>query len=336
MNAIAGLSDLNRAHLTALWEHAGSALPDQPRAIETPFYWSWNTLKAFGEIAADQVGTEHAERRVLVLANPAFGGKLATTGTLNAAIQILTPGETAQPHRHSMAAIRLITKHDGGVTTVNGMKCPMLEGDLILTPPWCWHGHMNDTDRRIMWIDVLDVPLVMGWNGVFFEHPKIDSPRVEHATAFPDAAWSACGIVQSALTADMSSSPRLRYPWAETKSALDATQAGEDGRAEVHYINPLNGEPVMPTIDCHAVRLAPNVTTRARRSTASTVCFVVNGRGQSTIGQERFSWSENDVFTVPNWQWASHKAEGGSAYIIEVSNRGMLTKLGLLRSEAEQ
>ncbi|MBR0831140.1 cupin domain-containing protein [Bradyrhizobium manausense] len=335
MNDMSTLDDLKSAHLTALWEHAGTALSHEPRPTEPPFYWSWNSLKRFGEIAADQVSTELAERRVLVLANPAFGGKLATTGTLNAAIQILNPGETAEPHRHSMAAIRLITNHDGGFTTVNGLKCPMHAGDLLLTPPWCWHGHKNDTDRRIMWIDVLDVPLVIGWNGVFFEHPAEDSPRVEQAIAFPDAAWSGSGIVQSILAADTSFSPRLRYPWSEAKIALDAAQGDEDGRTEVHYVNPLNGDPVMPTIDCHAVRLSPNMATRARRSTASTVCFVVSGQGQSTVGQERFSWSENDVFTIPNWQWASHQAQGGPAYIVEVSNRGMLAKLGLLRAEVK-
>src|SRR5256885_14810632 len=30
---------------------------------------------------------------------------------------------------------------------------PIYDGDLILTPPMCWHGHINDSDHRIIWFD---------------------------------------------------------------------------------------------------------------------------------------------------------------------------------------
>ncbi len=333
MTSSALTRELEASNLLPLWLHIGKTVSDQPRATEKAFHWPWSTLRLFAEQAGDQVGLDQAERRVLVLSNPQFGGKPVTTGTLNAAVQILNPGEAAEPHRHSMAAIRLITGSDGGTTTVNDFKFPMSAGDLILTPAWCWHGHFNDTAGRALWIDVLDVPLVAGWDGVFFEHAHHHSPKLKDATAFPDAAWSGQGIVQSNLAPTKGYSPKLRYSWAETKPVLDAVSADADGRREIRYVNPTNGAPVMPTIDCYATRLQQGRTTRLSRSTASTLCHVVEGRGTSSVGGENFTWAKGDVFTIPHWQWASHTADAEPAYIVQVTNRGMLSDLGLLRDE---
>ena len=93
------------ASVLPLWLHVGPASAHEPRATEKACMWSWRELKSLGNTIGDEVTGVDAERRVLVLANPGFGGRLATTGTLNAALQVLNPDETAAPHRHSMAAI---------------------------------------------------------------------------------------------------------------------------------------------------------------------------------------------------------------------------------------
>ena len=299
------------ASVLPLWLHVGPASAHEPRPTEKACMWSWRELKSLGNTIGDEVNGADAERRVLVLANPGFGGRLATTGTLNAALQVLNPDETAAPHRHSMAALRLITDEDGGVTTVDDAHCPMTAGDLILTPAWCWHGHFNNDGRRAMWIDVLDVPLVASWNAVFIEHPSERNP-------LPDAGFN---------------TRKLRYSWADTQRQLDATPANEDGSREIRYINPVDGGPVMPTIDVYANRLEAGRPTERVRSTASTLVYVLSGSGTSTVGDMEFSWSKNDVFTVPNWTWVSHVARNKDAYLIKVSNGGMLKTLGLLRSE---
>ena len=36
----------------------------------------------------------------------------------------------------------------------------MLRGDLILTPTGLWHEHGHDGDEPVVWLDVLDLPLV--------------------------------------------------------------------------------------------------------------------------------------------------------------------------------
>jgi gentisate 1,2-dioxygenase len=305
------------AEVLPLWLHAGAAISHEPRAAEPVCHWRWQNLQELAQIVGDAVSGEEAERRVLVFANPGFGGRLGTTGTLSAALQILNPSETAPPHRHSIAAIRLITDQDGGVTTVNDVQCPMSAGDLILTPAWSWHGHFNETSRRAMWIDVLDVPLVAAWDEVFFEHPATEGGlEPERWTNMPVPRLS-----------------KLRYPWAETRQQLDDAPQRADGSREIRYVNPdTNGE-ILPTIDASACMISRAQRTATTRSTSSTLVYVRSGHGVSRVGDREITWSANDIFTLPNWQWADHIATSDEAFLIKVSNAGMLDKLGLLHVE---
>ena len=84
-----------------------------------PYLWHWRDLRPQAVRAAELVGTEQAERRVLRLHHPGLVGSSAST-TLVANIQIVMPGEIARAHRHSRSALRLIIEGDGGCTVVNG------------------------------------------------------------------------------------------------------------------------------------------------------------------------------------------------------------------------
>ena len=45
-------------------------------------------------------------------------------------------------------------------TSVNGEKSYMDPGDFVTTPSWTWHGHGNEGDGPMVWLDGLDVPFV--------------------------------------------------------------------------------------------------------------------------------------------------------------------------------
>ena len=68
------------------------------------------------------------------LSNP--GLDYGTTHTITAALQLLLPGECAPAHRHTPTAIRWVLEGEGVSTTVEGDKCYMERGDLVLTPSW--------------------------------------------------------------------------------------------------------------------------------------------------------------------------------------------------------
>ncbi len=144
---------LRAQHVTPAWIAGGVSV--EPRSKAVPYVWHWRDLRPQAMRAAQLVGTEQAERRVLRLHNPELSGSSASN-TLVANIQIVMPGEIARAHRHSPSALRLIIEGEGGYTVVNGARIPMAPGDLVLTPKWTWHDHANDTDAPMIWLDGLD------------------------------------------------------------------------------------------------------------------------------------------------------------------------------------
>ena len=128
----------------------------------------------------------------------------------------------------------------------------------------------------------------------------------------------------------------LRFPWNEIRGALDASAPGPDGAQSVNYANPIDGSAILPTLDSRAFSLADGKPTQPRRSTASELFVVLEGKGESRIGDVTHGWAEKDVFTVPHWSWARHEARGGTAHIIVISDREMMKRLDLYREETER
>ena len=57
-------------------------------------------------------------------------------------------------------ASRTILSDKGGYTNVEGERCEAHRGDIILTPNGTWHDHGNEADAPVIWIDMLDWPLM--------------------------------------------------------------------------------------------------------------------------------------------------------------------------------
>jgi gentisate 1,2-dioxygenase len=145
--------------------------------------------------------------------------------------------------------------------------------------------------------------------------------------------WAEAGLVGADLPPAPAHSPKYHYAGAATRRLLAALPAGADGARTLRYVNPATGGPVMPALDCHAVRLAKGPATRPKRSTCNLICLVVSGSGRSIVGETAFEWSEHDVFTVPHWTFASHTAHDGDADLFVVSDRAAIEHLGLYREE---
>jgi gentisate 1,2-dioxygenase len=285
--------------------------------------------------SAEECSLADAERRALILAHPAFGGATQTTSNLLCAFTILEPGDKARPHRHTAAAIRFSTQAEGAVTIVNGRRCEMREGDLILTPPMCWHGHINESGRRIIWFDAANMPLIRGLDAHFFEPGNPGANDFWQVDEGDERLWAEAGLAPDGPRANQAHSPKYRYAGEATRRMLAAMAPGPDGARTLRYVNPATGGAVMPTLDCAAMRLSPGAMTRKRRVTYNMICLVVAGRGNSRIGEHAFDWSQHDVFTIPHWTWASHTAVGGEADLFVVSDRAAFENLDLVREEIE-
>src|SRR5438128_12660494 len=113
---------LRAQHVTPAWIAGGVTVEPKSKAI--PYVWHWRDLRPQAMRAAQLVGTEQAERRVLRLTNPELPG-VSASNTMVANIQIVMPGEIARAHRHSPSALRFIIEGKGGYTVVNGERIPM-------------------------------------------------------------------------------------------------------------------------------------------------------------------------------------------------------------------
>jgi gentisate 1,2-dioxygenase len=156
---VAALRELN---LVPLWPSLRAVLPaGVPMRHTRATHWSYEALRPLLLKAGTLTPIEKAERRVLVLANPGHGlDKMQASAAIYLGMQLLLPGEWAPSHRHTPNAVRMIVEGEGAYTTVDGEKLPMSRGDLILTPTGLWHEHGHDGDAPVVWLDVLDLPLV--------------------------------------------------------------------------------------------------------------------------------------------------------------------------------
>jgi len=302
---------LERSNIHPLWDRYRRITPAAPGAKDAPMHWRWRDIEPFAERAAKEVAIEDVERRALILVNPAFGGETVTTQNLIGAFTVLEPGDRAVPHRHTAAAIRFSTRAEGAFTIVNGRRCAMREGDLVLTPPMCWHGHINESGRRTVWFDAANMPAICALDASFFEPGSRQDERFWEVS---DAG-----------------SEEFRFPGELVRKELDARRPGVDGARTFRYTR--DGASVMPTLDLFYKRISAR--TRKWRATHNAVCLVVSGEGRSSVGERTFEWSRHDVFTVPHWTWSSHEALGGAAELFIVTDRAIYERLELLREEIE-
>jgi gentisate 1,2-dioxygenase len=314
------------ANVTPLWETTAHKPADStPRA----YHWKWQVLRPLIDQAIEVTSMENAERRVLALTNPdAIGGRNTTTN-LNGCLQVLMPGESARPHRHTPNALRFVLEGGGATTVVDGKSCPMAEGDLIITPGMSWHEHSHDGHAPIVWFDALDVPLHQYLGTAVFEPgPPKDLPKPTD-----DAAFAVPNIVPELAEAARRYSPVFRYPWSASLAALAAAPLARDGSRKIRYVNPLTGGPVMSLVDCYMSRLEAGAETIPYRTTSNALGVVVEGTGSSRVGNETFAWQPKDIFSMPHGNWVSHRCESGTATLFVVTDREVLRRLDLLSEE---
>lgn len=332
MNPPGLLEAMAAANTQPLWSLYKTLNTREPQHY-APMHWPWSALEPLVERAAREVSMHDAERRALLLTHPAFEGTVFTSPTLSAALQILEPGESAPPHRHTLAALRLVMVGEGAVTVTDGKRCEMRPGDMILTPAMTWHAHEHPGKERVVWFDGLDYPLARQLGTVFFEHGPGEIPP-RGIASLADGALSVAGVLPEGHPALTAYSPLFRYPWQDVRRALEALPAAADGSRLLRYVNPSTGGAVMPTIDAYALRPGTKPTRRAR-STATAIAVVIEGAGETRIGDRRFQWRRHDVFTLPRWQWVEHSAREAPATLFIMSDRQFLAGIDQLREQHE-
>jgi len=298
--------------LIPLWTQLGDLMPMHPKSRAVPHVWKWAKLLPLAKASGDLVPVGRGgERRALGLANPGLAPNTYISPTLWAAIQYLGPRETAPEHRHSQNAFRFVVEGEGVWTVVNGDPVRMSRGDLLLTPGWAFHGHHNDTDQPMAWIDGLDIPFSQQMDVGFFE---FGADRVtDYATpnySRSERLWAHPGLRPLSGLQNTVSSPLGAYRWEFTDRALTEQLLLEDegqpatanqGHAAIRYVNPTTGGDVMPTIRCEFHRLREGAETPGRRDVGARVFQVFDGRGAVVLDGTTHTLEKGDMFVAPSW-----------------------------------
>lgn len=325
-----------------LWNVLSTALTPEPVVKSVPYLWKWTEVRPRMMRAGELVTAEEAERRVLMLLNPGLPpDRITAVGTLYSGVQLILPGEIARTHHHTPSATRFIIEGELAYTAVSGEKTLMAKGDYVTTPSWTWHDHGNESDRPMLWLDGLDLPLVADLDAIFFQEFEDTNPRRQEVQPIVKAADDSIKRWGSNLRPTYQKhseafSPVLNYRWSICRDALHALREDRGSPFDgiiMEYINPHTGGPSLPTMSAYLQLLRSGEHTKAHRHTASTVYHVAEGGGYSVIAGRRFDWQEGDIFVVPSWAWHEHASQDGEAVLFSFSDRPVLEAFGLSREQ---
>jgi gentisate 1,2-dioxygenase len=335
---------LTTLDLAPLWECQKNLFPREPSKRAVPFLWHYGDIRPQLLYFGGALSMDKAERRVLMLINPGLREQAATAANIYAGFQLILPGETARAHRHNSNAFRFIVEGRGASTTVDGEKTTMRCGDLLLTPGWAWHDHIHEGEGPMIWLDGLDFPLINALGVQFFElFPERAQPRsrtVDRASRLYAHARLNPVISGATRAGEGEASPMTNYPWERTEAALRAIGFDIEGADRtgvvLDYVNPRNGGPVLPTMNCRIVQLPPGFDGASQRRTASEIVHVVRGSGTTIIDGRRFDWKAHDTLAVPLWSTYRHlnASDSEDAVLFTYSDAPVLHALGLYREDA--
>ena len=276
-----------------------------------PAQWEYARARELMQEAAKALGTDVAERRNFVMRNPIPDNDFSILRTLICAYQTMLPGETAMSHRHSSHAMRVMLESNGAYSIVNGHKHPMNSGDIVLTPGGCWHGHGHEGIEQAFWVDGLDVPLTHLLEPMFYDpHPQQWEPVTYEARHSP-----------------------MRFAWADTVEGLK--NAADDSTGHFGKTLLLDTSSCMPTLTLKVCGWQKGWSSRPYRHTANVVYVVMQGSGNSTIGERSFDWHFGDVIAAPGWCRIAHHANEDSVLCC-ISDEQLMRWTRYYRHEAMQ
>jgi gentisate 1,2-dioxygenase len=319
------------AGVSPLWPSMRVMLPHgAPRSATIPHLWSFEQLRPLLLRAGELTPVEKAERRVLVLCDPGRDGALRANATIYCGLQLLLPGETAPAHRHTPSAARIVVEGEGAYTIVGGEKCRMERGDVILTPGGMWHDHRHDGAHPVIWLDALDLPVLVGLEASYAEEGTLQPPRNR-----PDASaveYSQPGLVPARIHgAARPRYPLLRYPWRNTEAGLRALAAYADDRdlVALDYVNPETGESCLPVLGFTAMMIRPGLPVRLPVQSINSVFHIVSGSGRATVGDAGFACAARDSFSAPGFAAIELAVTGPDpVFLIRIHDAPLQEKLG--------
>jgi gentisate 1,2-dioxygenase len=327
--------ELTSLNLVPLWPSLRAVLPPRvPTRRTQATCWPYLALRPLLMRAGELTPMEKAERRVLVMANPGHGlEKMQASAAMYLGMQLLLPGEWAPSHRHTPNAVRMVVEGEGAWTTVDGEKCPMRRGDLILTPTGLWHEHGHDGVEPVVWLDVLDLPLVYYMEASYV----VEGVRQAVKPGRGDRGYVRGGVVPSAVFGRSDAAyPMLRYPWEDVRATLQALASDRPGldTVQVAYVNPETGAAAENILGFYALMLRPGQRLQLPVRSPAVVFHQIEGSVQVLAGEQVFTLAEADTCCIPGYTAValSNRAADTPAFVFMADETPLHEKLGVFEN----
>jgi gentisate 1,2-dioxygenase len=184
-------------------------------------------------------------------------------------------------------------------TVVDGQAIPMLDGDVLLTPNGCYHGHDNQSEQDAYWIDFLDVPLVQFLGPMFFQiHPQ----QIEVTTA-------------------VNPNSEMRFAFKDFVPKLLNQKEQYPGVKLMEL-----GPPRLSTFDRFVISLTTQQAWTCEKTTSNHMFVVLSGAGTTQVEDQSFNWQRGDMLAIPSWYVHTHHAKE-DAILLRVSDLPLMKML---------
>ncbi len=298
---------ISKQDLSPLWERKARLVPGSDCV---PAFWPYEQVRPLLAQSAELISKKQAERRVLVMENPALRGTSFITHALYAGLQIILPGEVAPSHRHTPAALRFVVEGEGAYLSVAGERIAISPGDFVVTPPWAWHDHGNLGSGPVVWLDGLDTPFAQLFGAHFREnhpddkHPVVDADHSSLVFRFEDTCAKLAAMAHS----------------------LPDVALGH----KLSYRNPATGSHPFLTMSASMQWLPKGFRGTPYRSTDGTVFNVAQGRCRVETAGRVHGVQPHDTFVIPPWE--SYRLEADEdCHLFSYSDRAAQEALGYWR-----
>jgi gentisate 1,2-dioxygenase len=214
-----------------------------------------------------------------------------------------------------------------------------VRGDLIITPNGTWHDHGNESDSSVIWIDMLDWPLMevidLAWVDMDYrgagDEANAKVQRDVHADGYSGRLYGHGGLKPTFVSHQrgwgQNPDAMVHYRGADVREALDGLRREQGDLYEgiqLQFVNPVTGGP--------AQLLRPGEETLPKRETASTFMVLLDGEGYTEVG----GWQRNDIVVMPNFLWRRHVNTGRKdAVIYTTSDAALMRNIGQYRAQGK-
>ncbi len=311
-----------------------------PRDIWPPVVVTKEDIDAEIERLAGLPRPADGRRRSLIVHPRATAPALGLAPGIRVTLEVLLPGESTAPVRHSSSVVNFAIAGTGRAD-VDGRRIDFDQYDVWYAPALATYTHHNPTDERQVRLSYSNEALLEALNVHHVEQGTADEPTAPATAAEPEEERAAHPFeevfplgddgaqlmaYEKLISPDVVEQRPLFWPWQQVKPHLDKLEAlGAEYKGRRLYLlyNPATGRTNGTTNSFFATMcLRPaNIVDRPHRHSAAAINFYFSGHGSSVVAGRTYEWKAGDLMlSAPGWAVHHHRSGDEPVYELTVQD----------------